>query len=164
MKDRGMDRNNVRLYLPKPEDLWFRRSLLADPETMSYNRAWGGTIPFPKEHWDEWYTRWIRCADGTRFYRYITADRSRIFVGETAYHYDPESGSWLADVIIHARYRGRGYGREGLRLLCEAARTNGIAVLKDTIAADNPAVRLFLQEGFVVESVTEQIVTVAKKL
>ena len=157
-------RQKIRLYLPKPEDLWFKRSLLADPETMSYNLAWGGTISFPKEHWDEWYTRWIRCADGKRFCRYITADCSRIFVGETAYHYDPESGSWLADVIIHARYRGRGYGREGLRLLCEAARTNGIAVLKDTIAADNPAVRLFLQEGFAVESVTEQIVTVAKKL
>jgi len=62
-------RQKIRLYLPKPEDLWFRRSLLEDPETMSYNRAWGG-----------------------------------------------------------------------------------------------PAVCLFLQEGFVVESVTEQIVTVAKKL
>ena len=36
---------------PKFEDLWFRQTMMADPETMAYNHAWGGTIPFPEEHW-----------------------------------------------------------------------------------------------------------------
>ena len=35
-------------YTPQIEDLWFKESMLSDPETMSYNHAWGGTIPFPK--------------------------------------------------------------------------------------------------------------------
>ena len=39
------------LYRPKLSDLWFRQALLADEETMSYNRAWGGTIAFPEEDW-----------------------------------------------------------------------------------------------------------------
>jgi diamine N-acetyltransferase len=35
--------------------MWFRESLMADEETMSYNHAWGGTIPFPKERWKGFY-------------------------------------------------------------------------------------------------------------
>ena len=34
----------ISLYKPKLEDLWFRQKFMADPETMSYNDAWGGTI------------------------------------------------------------------------------------------------------------------------
>lgn len=43
--------NMVEVYKPKVEDLWFREKLLSDGETMSYNAAWGGTIPFPEERW-----------------------------------------------------------------------------------------------------------------
>ena len=35
------------LHKPGYEDLWFRQKMLGDEETMSYNHAWGGTIPFP---------------------------------------------------------------------------------------------------------------------
>ena len=42
-------------YEPKLEDLWFRQSMLEDEKTMSYNKAWGGIIPFPKEDWEEWF-------------------------------------------------------------------------------------------------------------
>lgn len=41
----------VRIYIPKCEDLWFREKLLSDPDTMSYNKAWGGTIDFPEPKW-----------------------------------------------------------------------------------------------------------------
>lgn len=37
------------LYEPKYEDLWFRQMMLADEDTMSYNHAWGGTIPFGED-------------------------------------------------------------------------------------------------------------------
>ena len=40
-------------WKPEIKDLWFRQALLADPETMAYNRAWGGTIPFPEEKWEK---------------------------------------------------------------------------------------------------------------
>lgn len=45
----------ITLYTPSLEDLWFRQKMMADEETMSYNHAWGGTIPFPKEAWHGWY-------------------------------------------------------------------------------------------------------------
>ena len=47
--------NLITLYTPFLEDLWFRQKMMEDTETMSYNRAWGGTIPFPKEEWRGWY-------------------------------------------------------------------------------------------------------------
>ncbi len=37
------------LYEPKYEDLWFRQMMLADEDTMSYNHAWGGTIPWSRQ-------------------------------------------------------------------------------------------------------------------
>lgn len=34
-------------YIPRIEDLWFRKLLLADSATMAYNHTYGGMIEFP---------------------------------------------------------------------------------------------------------------------
>lgn len=151
------------LYRPQLEDLWFRQEMLADPQTMAYNHAWGGTIPFPREKWQPWYDRWVAHPAGKRFYRYVL-DAAGRFVGEAAYHYDEKEGLYLADVIIHAPHRGRGYGGQALEALCRAARENGVAVLCDNIAIDNPAAALFLRHGFVEAYRTETIVMLKKQL
>lgn len=39
----------LELYIPKPEDLWFRERMLGDAQTMEYNHTYGGMIPFPRE-------------------------------------------------------------------------------------------------------------------
>ena len=75
------------LFKPEYRDLWFRQFMLSEPETMSYNHAWGGTISFPEERWQEWYDFWIREPEGKRFYRYLK-DEAGAFVGEIAYHFD----------------------------------------------------------------------------
>ncbi len=137
------------LHIPTYEDLWFRQRMLADPETMAYNHAWGGTISWPREKWSDWYDWWIVHPEGKRFYRYLKDGATGDFVGEIAYHWDDREGFCQADVIVCAPYRSKGYGREGLRLLCQAARENGFDALYDDIAADNPAIGLFLSEGFV---------------
>ena len=152
------------LYKPSMEDLWFRQQMLEDADTMAYNRAWGGTISFPKEKWQSWLDRWLCGPDGKRFYRYLKDDETGSFVGEIAYHWDEEECICLADVIVFAPCRGEGYGREGLRLLCESARKNGIDVLYDDIAKDNPAIRLFLSEGFEIEAEKEMTFLLKKKL
>lgn len=151
------------LYLPRYEDLWFRQAMMADGETMSYNRAWGGTIPFPEEDWAAWYDRWIVHHEGRRFYRYLTDGADR-FLGEIAYHFDGESGLCLANVIVFAKYRGQGYGSRALELLCRAARENGVARLYDDIAIDNPAIGLFLRHGFAEEYRTDEIIMLKKDL
>ena len=111
-------KNRIEVFFYKPylEDLWFRQSMMADPETMEYNRVWGGTIPFPCEKWAEWYNNWVQNPN-KRFYRYIATGKSRSFVGEAAYHYDPDEGLYLADVIIAAQSRRQGFGKASLQLL-----------------------------------------------
>ena len=153
----------VIFYKPHLEDLWFREAMMADPETMSYNQAWGGTIPFPREKWADWYDCWIANPNKC-FCRYITTGKSRSFVGEAAYHYDPEMDLYLADVIISARSRRQGFGKAGLLLLCEAAKNETIPELYDNIAIDNPGINLFLQCGFHEEYRTEEIIMLKKQL
>ena len=85
-------------------------------------------------------------------------------MGETAYHYDEAQRIYICDIIVHARYRHQGYGREGLRLLCDAARAQGVTTLYDDIAADNPSVALFLACGFEIAARTADIVLVCKHL
>ena len=109
----------LELYEPHIEDLWFKEKMMGDEQTMSYNHACGGTIPFPKEHWADWYDRWITNHNGKRFYRYIKDDGT--FVGEVAYHFDGERQIYIAGVIIYAPQSGKGYVRKGLLLLCETA-------------------------------------------
>ena len=134
------------LIKPACEDLWFRRRMLEDEETMSYNHAWGGTIPFPTEQWRDWYYLWVVNPGDRRYYRYLKNEEGR-FVGEVAYHRDDTLRGYIADVIILASCRDRGYGSEGLDLLCAAAKANGADVLYDDIAIDNPAAGLFLRHG-----------------
>ncbi|MCR5531058.1 MAG: GNAT family N-acetyltransferase [Lachnospiraceae bacterium] len=144
------------------EDMWFRESLMADEETMAYNHAWGGTIPFPKEDWAEWYDYWVVNHEGKRYYRYLKDENG--FVGEIAYHYDSEYDGYVANIIIHSKYRGQGYGAQGLTLLCEAAKAAGITELYDDIAIDNTAIKLFLKQGFYECCRTEEIILLKKEL
>lgn len=151
------------LHTPTLDDLWFKEALLADPETMSYNHAYGSTISLPREKWAAWYDRWISHHEGKRFYRYLMREDGT-FVGEIAYRLDEERGIYIADVIVHAKYRGRGYGRIGLELLCQDAKSGGVTVLYDDIAIDNPAVTLFLRCGFTEEYRTDEIIMLKKQL
>ena len=70
----------------------------------------------------------------------------------------------MADVIIHAPCRWLGYGGRGLDLLCDSAKKNGVSVLYDDIAIDNPAVTLFLKHGFSEEYRTNEIIMLKKEL
>ena len=158
------DNHKIRLYEPQFDDMWFRQLLLSDPETMSYNNAWGGTIQFTKDKWKDWFDHWVKNPCGERFYRYVTLDNSRVFIGETAWHHDSEQDLWLVDVIIHSKYRHHGYGTAALKLLCNEAKKNGISVLHDDIAIDNPAITLFLKNGFEEEYRTDQIIMLRKCL
>lgn len=151
-------------YQPALEELWFRESLMADEDTMSYNHAWGGTIPFPKAKWEQWYQKWLEDPESQRYYRYLYDTVGKNFVGEIAYYYDEQRKIYICDVIVLAKYRNRGFGSAGIRLLCEAAKENGVLSLYDDIAADNPSYKLFLKNGFEIDSRDETVVMVKKTL
>ena len=150
----------LKVVKPELEDLWFRESMMADIETMSYNDAWGGTIPFSKEDWEEWYTLWVRNSGQERYYRYLKDDANKVFVGEISYHFDKLRNIYICDVIIKAEFRKQGFGTQGIQLLCEAAKANGVEVLYDDIAADNPSAHLFLKNGFSIEFQNDEILMV----
>ena len=152
----------LELYKPLIDELWFKAKMMGDEQTMSYNHAYGGTIPFPKERWAAWYDRWIENHENKRFYRYVKANDA--FVGEVAYRLDEERQIYIADVIIYAPYRGKGHGRNALRLLCQAAKEADIRELYDDIAIDNSSVRLFLKCGFTEELRTSEYILVKKEL
>lgn len=152
------------LYRPSLEELSFRERCLGDPETMAYNHAYGGTILFPREHWADWYARWVDDDTGVRFYRYLYHRISQEFVGNVSYHYDEEIGEFLCEVLVAAKYRGRGFGRQGLILLCAAAKANGVKRLVDNIAVDNPSVGLFLSAGFCERFRNEEYILMEKEL
>lgn len=154
----------LELVTPALAEMDFRQALLADEATMSYNHAYGGTIAFSEERWEKWYCKWIGAEDPRYFYRYLYSSKLGVYVGEAAYHYEAETGRYLCDIIVHANYRGQGFGKLGLSLLCEAAKENGIEELYDDILLDNPSVQLFLKNGFDEVGRTEEAYIMRKKL
>ena len=152
----------LHIYKPTLDDLWFREMLLGDPPTMTYNHAWGGTISFPKELWNDWYQSWL-INENKRFYRYLQNDSGE-FVGEVAYHYDEEYQAYMVNVIILAKYRHQGFGSEALKLLEEIAKANHIYTLCDDIAIDNTAISLFLKHGYQEIKRTNEIILLKKEL
>lgn len=104
-----------------------------------------------------------RCND-KQFYRYIYSEEENYFVGEASYRYDEGYGEYIVNIIIEHKHRGKGYGREGLRLLMDAAKANGVEKLCDDIAADNPSIALFKKMGFSEEWRNDDAVMMAKTL
>lgn len=159
-----MPDNSIELHRPSLNELSFRELMLGDEETMSYNDAWGGTVPFPMEDWADWYDHWVVNTAGKRFYRYIKDSSTGEFIGEIAYHFDEERQIHIADVIVFSQYRNRGYGSKALRRLCREAAERGVDVLYDDIAIDNPGISIFLREGFTEEYRTDEIIMLRKDL
>lgn len=110
---------NLSLYVPQLDELWFYQQMLSDPETMSYNDPWGGCIPFPQEEWTDWYAYWIG-QEPTRFYAYIQLPDGT-WIGDVNFHYTPEQDWWDMGIVIYAPYRGRGYSFPALQLLADQA-------------------------------------------
>ena len=52
----------------------------------------------------------------------------------------------------------------GLDLLCNAAKQNGVKLLYDDIAIDNPAITMFLKNGFMEEYRTHKFIMLKKEL
>ena len=153
----------LQVYKPKLEELWFRQKMLEDEDTMSFNKAWGGIVSFPKEDWEDWFNYWVYNNESARYYRYLKNEEG-IFVGEIAYHYDSEYDGYVVNVIIYSKYRNKGYGSLGLRMLCDIAKENGISSLYDDIAIDNPGISIFLKFGFVEQYRTDSIILLKKEL
>ena len=109
----------VSLRQPQLSELWYRKHLLSDPETMRYNRGYDlgfsgyhnetGCIDFPESDWEAWFN-WFCQSEPQRFYAYIVRCSDGVFLGEVNLHHG--DAVWLTPEAdkIHR------FDREGLRL------------------------------------------------
>ena len=130
------------LYIPHPEDGWFYVKMMSDPETMAYNAPWfppDGCIPEPETEWQELLASWIGKSP-KRFYAYLQRKEDGVFVGDVNYHYNPGRDWWDMGIVVYAPERGKGYGKQGLRLLLEQAfRVDGIPLLRNDFETSREA-------------------------
>lgn len=143
--------NDLRLYIPREADGWFYVKMLSDPATMSYNIPWfppDGCIPNPQEKWAKIQKYWITKTP-ERFYAYLQRKSDGAFVGDVNYHRSAQD-RWDIGIVIYAPERGRGYGKQGLRLLADRAfRVNVILSLHNEFETDRDvAYRIHKAVGF----------------
>lgn len=152
-----VQKHNLSLYIPTLEDYWYEEKLESDPETMSYNKGYDvsyygyhydtGCIDFPKEKWEETYNKRIK---ENKFFAYIKDDDLNEFIGYCNYQYNKTDNRYECGVLVEAKYRGKGYSKESLKLLCDEARKNGIKELYDNFEKDreNNTLKIFESVGF----------------
>lgn len=123
-------KDKLYLHIPSFEELEYKRKIMAQPDTMSYNRGYElkcydynnetGCFDFKKEYWKDWYTTWIS-NEPKRFYAYLSLVESGEFIGDVCFHYQKSSNSHCIGIVLEAKHRGKGYCAEGLIRLAEKA-------------------------------------------
>ena len=143
--------DELELYIPKREDLWFYQQMMSDPETMSYNAGWDvdyagyhrdtGCIDCPDEALADWYDEWVG-NEPDRFYAYIKRSSDGAWIGDVNFHYTSEQDRWDMGIVIYAPFRGKGYAVPALkRMLDHAFRVCGIARIHNYFEAARIAAR-----------------------
>jgi RimJ/RimL family protein N-acetyltransferase len=106
------------VYIKQPEfnELDFVVKLWSDKGTM---KDVGGTVTLPKERRREWYAKMVRPSDGKNFYCLIYTKQNKP-VGEVSFHrFNQIKKSAELNIKVQSKYRGKGYGKEALKLLLE---------------------------------------------
>ena len=133
---------DLQLHIPGREDGWFYVKMMSDPETMAYNAPWfppDGCIPEPESEWLDLQESWIG-KEPERFYAFLQRKSDGAFVGDVNYHYNPEQDWWDMGIVIYAPERGKGYGKQGLRLLLDRAfLADGVPLLHNEFETDRDA-------------------------
>lgn len=162
-----MGKKKIKLKVPKLEELDYRRKLLLDRETMSYNIGYGeneetGCIEFNKNTWKEWYSRWINNMP-ERYYAYIIKVDENIPVGEVALRYVSEKNSYCINIIVEAKQRGNGYSEQALRVLIDIAfkELRAEKVFDDFLKSRMKAEKVFKKVGF--KRVSDDVVELTKE-
>ncbi|MDD4067146.1 MAG: GNAT family N-acetyltransferase [Clostridia bacterium] len=154
---------NIELYVPKIEDYWYEQKLQRDPYTMSYNAGYDvkylgydyntGCIEFPKERWEDVYNSRNK---KDKYFAYVKDNIINQFVGYVNYNYNSNYKRYDCGIVIEYKYRGKGYSKRALELLCYEAKKNNIKELYDNFEKDREnTLKIFKAVGF--EIVENQI-------
>lgn len=145
--------NNLCLYVPLLKELDYRQCILAQPETMSYNKGYelrlenynndNGCIYFEEKYWNEWYDKWVN-GQPDKYYAYFKDKISGKFVGDISFRYEKSKDAHCIGIVIEDKHRGNGYSTKGLILLAEKA-FNDLGV--DKLRNDIPIERIYAIKG-----------------
>lgn len=147
------------LHVPELNEFWYRKKLMEDPETMSYNRGYDldfagydkgtGCIAFPEEEWESCYNYFVG-HEPERFYAYLVNTENGEFVGEVNAHKSVGHDWYDMGIVIEAKHRGKGYANEGLRLLLHHAfiDMDAMAVHNSFEKSRNAALKAHEHAGF----------------
>ncbi|MBO4913827.1 MAG: GNAT family N-acetyltransferase [Oscillospiraceae bacterium] len=124
--------NRIHLHIPTLSEMSYRQKIQSDPATMSYNAGYDlnfvgyhkdtGCIDFPESEWANDFTRLVG-NEPEWFYAYVVRDADGEFIGEVSVHRSRDGDWYDMGVLIEAKYRGMGFGKEALRLLLDYAFT-----------------------------------------
>lgn len=148
---------NISLIVPKIEDLWFKKQIKEDPNTMDYNAGYDltfngynretGTIKTDiKELEQVWAKKWIG-NEPTNFYYYITNNGT--FVGEIYAKYVSDKNAHEIGIVIKGEHRGKGISTPAIKLLCEKLKQGGVKNLFHELPMSRKgAIKSDLNNGF----------------
>jgi len=146
----------MRVYLKVPtiDDFGYYQALIADPETMSYNRGYGhegsGCYFLTEADAEQWFQR--VCQTGC-YLAYILRSDDHHPIGYININHEKEIGMHTLNIVIEAASRGRAYAAEALKLGAEVAfEQMNLNQIGNTLSpADNrpAAERAFERAGFV---------------
>lgn len=149
----------LRLQIPAYEELGYRQRLLADPDTMSYNKGYElsfdgydretGCIAFPESRWRDWYGFFVG-QEPQRFYAYVVRNRDGALIGEVNVRKNEDEACYDMGIVLEAKHRGNGYAKEALELLLKHAfEALGAEAVRNCFEATREAaVRTHLAAGF----------------
>lgn len=150
---------NLKLIVPRKEDLWFKKEIKEDPNTMDYNAGYDltfngynrdtGTIKTDiKELEEVWFKRWVG-NEPANFYYYIKVDDK--FVGEIYAKYDLGKDAYEIGIVIKSEHRGKGYATPAIKLLCENLKGYGIKNLYHELPTSRKgAIKADINNGFII--------------
>ncbi len=148
---------NIKLYIPKIEELWFREKCMSDKGTMEYNAGYDvhyagyhydtGCIDFPKDKWESWYNE--KMLNPNFYYAYIFDVDLNQFVGYVNFNINSESKKATMGIVINKDFQGMGYMRPAMQELIKAAKAKNVKYLTDTVPeVRERALRVFYDLGF----------------
>ena len=146
---------SLKIYVPRLEDYWYEQKLQSDPDTMSYNAGWDvsydgyhydtGCIDFPKSKWEDTFNK---RKNENKFFAYLKDTNINEYVGYINYHYNENENKYYCGILIESKYRGKGYSKSGLKLLCDYAKEHGVTELYDDFEIDRNGIKIFEDLGF----------------
>ena len=150
---------SLKIYVPRLEDYWYEQKLQSDPNTMSYNAGWDvsydgyhydtGCIDFPKSKWEDTFNK---RKNENKFFAYLKDTNINEYVGYINYHYNENENKYYCGILIESKYRGKGYSKTGLKLLCDYAKDHGVTELYDDFEIDRNGIKIFEDLDFKIVS------------